>query len=160
MLATGSEARTLPGVEFDGRRIVSNREILNLPEIPKTLVVVGAGAVGVEFASIYRSFGTDVTILEMLPRAVPLEDAEISAELEKAFRKRGIKVQTQAVVETVKKDAKGVSVTYRDKAGKSQTIKRRLRAGGDRAPANDGKYRPGKDESKGRAGIRPRRAVS
>ena len=122
MLATGSEARTLPGVEFDGRRIVSNREILNLPEIPKTLVVVGAGAVGVEFASIYRSFGSDVTILEMLPRAVPLEDAEISAELEKAFRKRGIKVQTQAVVETVKKDAKGVNVTYRDKAGKSQTI--------------------------------------
>ncbi len=122
MLATGSEARTLPGVEFDGRRIVSNREILDLPEIPKTLVVVGAGAVGVEFASIYRSFGSDVTILEMLPRAVPLEDSEISAELEKAFRKRGIKLQTQAVVETVKKDAKGVSVTYRDKTGKSQTI--------------------------------------
>ena len=122
MLATGSEARTLPGVEFDGKRIVSNREILDLPEIPKTLVVVGAGAVGVEFASIYRSFGSEVTILEALPRAVPLEDAEVSAELEKAFRKRGIKIQTQATVESVKKDANGVTVDYKDKTGAAQKI--------------------------------------
>ncbi len=122
MVATGSGARTLEGVAFDGKRIVSNREILDLAEIPKSLVVVGAGAVGVEFASIYRSFGADVTILEMLPRAVPLEDAEISAELEKAFRKRGIKMQTQAVVESVKKDSKGASVTFRDKNGKSDTL--------------------------------------
>jgi dihydrolipoamide dehydrogenase len=122
MVATGSEARTLPGVEFDGKRIVSNCEILDLPAIPKSLVVVGSGAVGVEFASIYRSFGSEVTVLEMLPRAVPLEDAEISAELEKAFRKRGIKVQTQASVESVKKDAKDATVTYKDKAGKTQTI--------------------------------------
>jgi dihydrolipoamide dehydrogenase len=122
MVATGSEARTLPGVEFDGKRIVSNREILELPEIPKSLVVVGSGAVGMEFASIYRSFGSEVTVLEALPRVVPLEDAEISAEMEKAFRKRGIKVQTQASVESVKKNANGATVTYKDKAGKSQTI--------------------------------------
>jgi dihydrolipoamide dehydrogenase len=122
MLASGSEARSLPGMEFDGKRIVSNREILDLSAIPKSLVVVGSGAVGVEFASIYRSFGAEVTVLEALPRAVPLEDAEISAELEKAFRKRGIKVQTQATVESVKKDAKGASVTFRDKSGKSQTL--------------------------------------
>jgi dihydrolipoamide dehydrogenase len=122
MVATGSEARTLPGVQFDGKRIVSNREILELPEIPKSLVVVGSGAVGVEFASIYRSFGSEVTVLEALPRIVPLEDAEISAELEKAFRKRGIKVQTQATVESVRKDAKSATVTYKDKTGKTQTI--------------------------------------
>ncbi|HVB33006.1 MAG TPA: dihydrolipoyl dehydrogenase [Patescibacteria group bacterium] len=122
MIATGSEARTLPGVEFDGKRIVSNREILELPAIPKSLVVVGAGAVGVEFASIYRSFGAEVTILEALPRAVPLEDEEISAELQKSFRKRGIQIQTQATVESVKKDAKAVSVAFRDKAGKAQTV--------------------------------------
>jgi dihydrolipoamide dehydrogenase len=122
MLATGSEARSLPGVEFDAKRIVSNREILDLPEIPKTLVVVGSGAVGVEFASVYRSFGTEVTLLEALPRIVPLEDAEISAELEKSFRKRGIKVQTGATVQSVKKDAKGATVAYKDKAGKDQTL--------------------------------------
>jgi dihydrolipoamide dehydrogenase len=122
MLATGSEARTLPGVEIDGKKIVSNREILSLPEIPKTLVVVGAGAVGMEFASIYRSFGSDVTILEMLPRVVPVEDEDISAELEKAFRRRGIRIETQSRVESVKKDDKGVSVIFTDKAGKKETL--------------------------------------
>ncbi len=91
MFATGSEARSIPGVSFDGQVIVGNRDILKLPQIPGRLVVVGAGAVGVEFASIFRSFGAEVTILEMLPRVVPLEDEEISAELEKAFRKRGIR---------------------------------------------------------------------
>ncbi len=101
LFATGSEARSLPGVDFDGKVIVGNRDILKLPQIPKTLVVVGAGAVGVEFASIFRSFGSEVTILEMLPHAVPLEDEEISVELEKAFRKRGIRIFTEAKVESV-----------------------------------------------------------
>ena len=122
LLATGSDARSLPGVEIDGKTILANKEILNLPEIPKSLIVVGAGAVGVEFASIYNSFGTEVTILEMLPRAVPLEDEEISAELEKAFRKKGIKIHTEAKVESVKKDSKGVSVAYKDKGAKAQTL--------------------------------------
>ncbi len=122
MLATGSEARSLPGVEIDGKTIVSNREILSLPEIPKSLVVVGAGAVGVEFASIYKTFGTDVTILEMLPRIVPLEDEEISAELDKVFRKKGVKIHTEAKVESVKKDAKGATVTFKDKDGRTQTV--------------------------------------
>jgi dihydrolipoyl dehydrogenase len=122
MLATGSEARSLPGVELDASGILSNREILQLPAIPKSLVVVGAGAVGVEFASIYRTFGTDVTILEALPRIVPLEDEEISPELEKAFKKKGIRIETGAKVEAVKKDPKGASVTFSDKTGKSQTL--------------------------------------
>ncbi len=122
ILATGSEARTLPGVEFDGKTILSNREILQLAEIPKSLIVVGAGAVGVEFASVFHTFGTQVTILEALPRVVPVEDEEISAELDKAFRKKGIQIFTESKVESVKKDAKGVSVTFKDKDGKTQTL--------------------------------------
>ncbi|MBI3668346.1 MAG: dihydrolipoyl dehydrogenase [Acidobacteria bacterium] len=122
LLATGSEARSLPGVELDGKAILSNRTILSLPGIPKSLLVVGAGAVGVEFASIYNSFGTEVTLLEMLSRVVPLEDEEISAELDKAFRKKGIKTFTEAKVEGVKKDAKGATVTFQDKAGKAHTL--------------------------------------
>ncbi|MGB6979869.1 MAG: FAD-dependent oxidoreductase, partial [Candidatus Acidiferrales bacterium] len=121
LLATGSEARTLPGVEIDGKTVLTNREILLSPEIPKSLVVVGAGAVGVEFASIFRTFGTEVTILEALPRVVPLEDEEISSELEKAFKKKGIRIETEAKVESVQKDAKGATVTFKDKTGKSQT---------------------------------------
>ena len=122
LFATGSEARSLPGVELDASCILSNREILQLPAIPKTLVVVGAGAVGVEFASIYRTFGTEVTILEALPRIVPLEDEEISPELEKAFKKKGIRIETEAKVESVKKAAHGATVAFKDKSGKSQTL--------------------------------------
>jgi len=122
LLATGSDARTLPGVEIDGKTILTNREILSLPAIPKSLVVVGAGAVGVEFASIFKTFGADVTILEMLPRIVPLEDEEVSAELDKAFKKKGIHIETGAKVSSVKKDAKGATVTFTDNTGKSQNV--------------------------------------
>ncbi|HTS13701.1 MAG TPA: dihydrolipoyl dehydrogenase [Candidatus Limnocylindrales bacterium] len=122
MLATGSEARSLPGVEIDGKTILANREILALPAIPKSLVIVGAGAVGVEFASIFRTFGTEVTILETLPRIVPLEDEEISPELEKAFKKKGIRIETGAKVSGVKTDAKGATVAFTDKTGKAQTV--------------------------------------
>ena len=122
MLATGSEARSLPGLEIDGKTVLTNREILTLPGIPKSLVVVGCGAVGVEFASVYRTFGTEVTLLETLSRVVPLEDEDISVELEKALRKKGIRIELEAKVETVKKDAKGATVVYKDKSGKSQTI--------------------------------------
>jgi dihydrolipoamide dehydrogenase len=122
MFATGSAARSLPGVEIDGKIVLSNIEILQVPAIPKTLVIVGAGAVGVEFASIFNSFGTQVTVLEMLPRIVPLEDEEISAELEKALKKKGIQIFTEAKVESVKTDGKGASVSFKDKTGKVQTL--------------------------------------
>lgn len=122
MLASGSDARSLPGITIDNKDILDNRGMLDMPAIPKSLVIVGAGAVGVEFASIYKTFGTDVTILEKLPRMVPLEDEEISAELAKSFRKRGIRFELEAGVESVKKDAKGVSVAFKDKSGKAQTI--------------------------------------
>ena len=122
LLVSGSEAKSLPGIEPDHKQIVTNRSILQLPEIPKTLIVVGAGAVGVEFASIFNSFGSEVTILEALPRVVPVEDEEISAELDKAFRKRGINIFTNCAVEGVKKDVKAVTVSFKDKEGKPQTL--------------------------------------
>jgi dihydrolipoamide dehydrogenase len=122
LLVSGSEAKSLPGIEPDHKQILTNRSILELPDIPKTLIVVGAGAVGVEFASIYNSFGTEVTILEALPRVVPVEDEEISAELEKTFKKKGINIFTSCSVDGVKKDAKGVTVSFKDKDGKAQTL--------------------------------------
>jgi len=122
LMVSGSEARALPGIEPDHKTILTNRSILELPAIPKTLIVVGAGAVGVEFASIYNSFGTQVTILEALPRVVPVEDEEISAELEKSYKKRNIDIHTSSKVESVKKDAKGVTVAFTDKEGKKQTL--------------------------------------
>jgi len=122
LLVSGSEAKSLPGIEPDHKQILTNRSILELPEIPKTLIVVGAGAVGVEFASIYNAFGTQVTILEALPRVVPVEDEEISVELDKSYKKKGINVFTSCSVESVKKDAKGVTVSFKDKDGKAQTL--------------------------------------
>ena len=122
LLVSGSEARSLPGIEPDHTTILTNRSILQLPAIPKTLIVVGAGAVGVEFASIYNSFGTQVTILEALDRVVPVEDEEISAELDKTFRKKNIQIFTGSKVDGVKKDAKGVTVTFKDKDGKAQSL--------------------------------------
>ena len=122
LMVSGSEARALPGIEPDHKTILTNRSILELPAIPKTLLIVGAGAVGMEFASIYNSFGTEVTILEALPRVVPVEDEEISAELEKAFKKKNIQIHTSSKVESVKKDAKGVTVVFTDKEGKKQTL--------------------------------------
>ncbi len=122
MLASGSDARSLPGVTINNSDVLDNRGMLDMPSIPKSLVIVGAGAVGVEFASIYKTFGTDVTILERLPRMVPLEDEEISAELAKAFRKRGIRFELEAAVESVKSDSKGVTVAFKDKSGNAQTL--------------------------------------
>ena len=122
LFATGSAARSLPGIEIDGKTVLSNIEILQLPAVPKSLVIAGGGAVGVEFASIFNTFGTQVTLLEMLPRITPVEDDDISVELEKALRKKGIQIFTEAKVESVKKDAKGATVSFKDKAGKTQTL--------------------------------------
>src|ERR1019366_1529007 len=122
VLATGSEARMLPGLEPDGKTLLTNKEILSLPAIPKSMVIIGAGAVGVEFASIFQRFGTKVTVLEMLPRAVPLEDEEISAELEKSLKHQGIAIQTQAKVAKVTKTATGVALEYTVADGKPQTL--------------------------------------
>ncbi len=119
ILASGSQAKMLPGLKAN-ERILTNIEILSLQEPPKSLVVIGAGAVGVEFASIFRSFGTEVTILEFLPRVVPVEDEEISKELVRVFKKRGIDINTGAKVEQVEETATGVRVTFTDVNGTKQ----------------------------------------
>ena len=110
IVATGSEARMLPGIEADPDRILTNREILESPRMPSSLLIIGGGAVGVEFASVYRRFGADVTLVEMLPRILPLEDEEVAKELEKALKKQGIKILTGARVEKVEKNDTGVAV--------------------------------------------------
>jgi dihydrolipoamide dehydrogenase len=120
LFATGSEARMIPGLE-PSENVLTNIEILNLKAIPKSLVVVGGGAVGVEFASIFRSFDSEVTILEMLPRLVPVEDEEISKELARVYRKRGINFHTSAKVEKIDKTKSGIAVTF-SVEGKQQKI--------------------------------------
>jgi dihydrolipoamide dehydrogenase len=111
ILATGSYARMLPGLQPDDR-ILTNIEILSLNTIPKSLVVIGSGAVGVEFASVYRSFGAEVTVIEMLPRLVPVEDEEVSKELLRAYKKKGINCFVNTKVDKVEKTKDGVAVSF------------------------------------------------
>jgi dihydrolipoamide dehydrogenase len=110
IVATGSAPRGVPGIEIDRQRIITSDEAVALREVPKTMVIMGAGAVGVEFASIFNRFGSDVTIVELLPRLVPVEDEAVSAELEKSFRKQGITSHTGAKVTSAKAGADGVDV--------------------------------------------------
>jgi dihydrolipoamide dehydrogenase len=119
VLATGSDARMLPGYKADDT-ILTNYEILKIAEMPKSLVVIGSGAVGVEFASIFRSFGAEVTILEMLPRVVPVEDEDISKELLRLFKKRGIDVNLSIKDTKIEKNKDGALVTWTDQNGKPQ----------------------------------------
>jgi dihydrolipoamide dehydrogenase len=122
LIATGSEARMLPGLEPDSETILTNIEILNLTAVPKNLIIIGAGAVGVEFASIFRRFGTEVIVIEMLPRIVPVEDEDISKELERAFRKQKIRVETGARAENIQKVGKCVRLSLTTKDGKQEQI--------------------------------------
>ena len=110
VVATGSAARSVPGIEADRTRIIFSDEAIHLPEVPKSIAIMGSGAVGVEFASIFRSYGSEVTIIELLPRLVPGEDEQVSAELEKTFKRRGIKVHTGTKVTGAKAGAKGVDI--------------------------------------------------
>ncbi|MGA9585744.1 MAG: dihydrolipoyl dehydrogenase [Terracidiphilus sp.] len=111
ILATGSDAKMIFGLKPDDR-ILTNIEMLSVPQVPKSLIVIGAGAVGVEFSSIFRSFGTEVTLVEFLPRIMPPEDEEISKELTRVFKKRGIDINTGAKVEKIEKTETGVKVTW------------------------------------------------
>lgn len=120
IIATGSAARILPGLQPDPKTILTNIEILDLPVIPKSMLIIGAGAVGVEFASIFNRFGTKVTILEMLPRLVPLEDEEISKELERTFKKTGIRVETGAKADNIRKTDNGVKLNATLANGKQE----------------------------------------
>jgi len=137
ILSTGSVARVLPGLQPDDR-ILTNIEVLSLDNIPKSLIVIGSGAVGVEFASIYKSFGADVTILEMLPRYVPVEDEEVSKELMRVYRKRGIQGFVNAEVEKVERTKDGVAVTFTADRQQQKIEADKVLLAVGRAPATEG----------------------
>jgi dihydrolipoamide dehydrogenase len=122
MIATGSEARMLPGLTPDPEFILTNIEILNLQKIPKSLNIIGAGAVGVEFASMFHRFGTKVQVFEMLPRAVPIEDEEISRELERVFKKDGIRIETNVTCSDIQKTGSGVKMSVTNASGKVEIV--------------------------------------
>lgn len=117
ILATGARSRELPALPIDGKKIIGYREALTLPTQPKSMIVVGSGAIGVEFAYFYNSIGTDVTIVEFMDRIVPVEDADVSKELEKSFKKKGIKVMTSSSVEQADTTGAGVIATVKTATG-------------------------------------------
>ena len=122
ILATGARARTLPGLEPDGKLIWTYCEAMVPEEFPKTLLVVGSGAIGIEFASFYRTLGAEVTVVEVLDRVLPVEDAEISAFAAKAFKKQGMKILTSTSVEKLEKGASNVTAMLKAKTGKTETL--------------------------------------
>lgn len=122
LVATGSTARGLPGIEIDRTRIITSDEAIHLPAAPKSIVILGSGAIGVEFASIFSQFGSEVTVVELLPRLVPNEDEAVSAELEKSFRKRKIKCFTNTRVSGAKVAGDRVTVEAALPDGKTKTF--------------------------------------
>jgi dihydrolipoamide dehydrogenase len=122
LIATGSEARMLPGLAPDPDKILTNVEILNLQTVPKTLGIIGSGAVGVEFASIFQRYGSQCTVYEMLPRVVPVEDEDVSRELARCFKKAGLKIETGAKVGNVERTAGGVKLEVTLADGKTETV--------------------------------------
>ncbi len=117
IIATGSRSRELPNLKQDGVKVIGYREAMTLKEQPKKLIVVGSGAIGVEFAYFYNSMGTDVTVVEYLPNIVPVEDEDISKQLEKSFKKSGINIMTSSEVTTVDTSGKGVKATVKTAKG-------------------------------------------
>lgn len=139
VLASGSAPRAIPIAPVDGKRIFTSDEFLAIPQVPKSLIVVGAGAVGVEFASVHQRFGSTVTIVEMLPRLIPVEDEEVSAELEKSFRRRGIAFLTSTAMKEVRVVDDGVEVVVETKGQPAQTLKAEaLLVAVGRRPVTDG----------------------
>jgi len=126
IVATGSYARSVPGIEIDRTRIITSDEAIHLKAVPKSIVIMGSGAVGVEFASIYRRFGSAVTIIELLPRLVPVEDEAVSAELEKSFKKQGITVMTGTKVTKAVAGAKGVDIEAQTPEGETKSLSAEL----------------------------------
>jgi len=123
IVATGSAPRSVPGIQIDRTRIITSDEAIHLKEIPKAIAIMGSGAVGVEFASIFRRFGSEVTVFELLPRIVPVEDAAISAELEKSLRKQGITTHTGARVTAARVTGDGVDVEAQLADGKAVSVR-------------------------------------
>jgi len=123
IVATGSAPQSVAGIAIDRKRIITSDEAIGFREVPKSIAILGSGAVGVEFASIFRRFGSDVTILELLPRLVPVEDESVSAELEKSFRKQGITSHTGAKVTSAKTEGDGVEIEAELADGRTETLR-------------------------------------
>ena len=121
ILATGARARQLPGLESDGKLVWTYKEAMVPPEFPKSLLVIGSGAIGIEFASFYRTMGAEVTVAEVMDRVLPVEDAEVSAFAKRAFEKQGMKILTSATVSNLKKGANNVTATI-TVGGKAQEV--------------------------------------
>ncbi len=117
IIATGARSRELPSLPQDGKKVIGYREAMSLPKQPKKMIVVGSGAIGVEFAYFYNSMGTEVTIVEYLPNIVPVEDEDVSKQLERSFKKSGIKIKTSAEVTSVDTSGTGVKATVKTKKG-------------------------------------------
>src|SRR6202020_2954981 len=117
IIATGARSRELPNLKQDGKKVIGYREAMILPELPKSMIVVGSGAIGAEFAYFYYSMGTKVTVVEFLPRIVPVEDEEISKELEKIYKKYGIEVLTGSEVTSVDSSGNGVKAKVKSASG-------------------------------------------
>ena len=122
IIATGARSRELPNLPQDGKKVIGYREALNLPKAPKKMVIVGSGAIGVEFAYFYNAMGADVTIVEFMPNIVPLEDVDVSKQLQRSFKKSGIKIMTKSSVDKVDTSGNGCNVTIKTKKGE-ETIK-------------------------------------
>ena len=139
VVATGSSPRTVPGLAIDGERILTNTEMLSLPARPERIAIVGAGAVGAEFASMFSSFGTKVVVVELLPRVLPLEDEEVSETVLRSFRKRGIEILTGTRVESAAPSADGISLRFRlpDESNGERVVDKVLVAVG-RMPRTEG----------------------
>ena len=157
MIATGSVPRDVPIAPTDGERILNSDHILELKKVPQSLAVLGAGAVGTEFASIYTSFGSKVTLIEMLPRILPIEDEEVSAELQKALRKRGIDVMTGTKMLGVERTENGVRLQAR--GGEDRHRRGRAAAGRHRPPAGDREPEPRGAGHRARARLRQGQSV-
>lgn len=139
IIATGSTPRSVPGIDVDRKKIIFSDEAIHLTAVPKSIAIMGSGAVGVEFASIFKSYGSEVTVIELLPRLVPGEDEAVSAELERVFKKKGIKVLTGSKVTSAKSGAKGVDIDVQGADGKSQTLNfELLLVATGRGPVTDG----------------------
>lgn len=117
ILATGARSRELPGVKQDGKKVVGYREAMVLPEQPKSMVVIGSGAIGMEFAYFYNALGTKVTIVEFMPRILPIEDEEVSKTMEKLYKKNGVDILVESAVENVDTSGKGCKVNVKTKTG-------------------------------------------
>lgn len=117
IIATGARSRQLPNLPQDGKKVIGYREAMSLEKQPKSMIVVGSGAIGVEFAHFYKSMGTEVTIVEFLPNLVPLEDEDVSKQFERSFKKAGIKVMTNSAVESVDTSGKLVKAKVKTKKG-------------------------------------------